>query len=369
MLQEVAAHAACASLSYALFRVKVALMTTLAKATDLSRFCSLCARQAGLDAVGSAYTYEHVLAVETPLPWPVSMYSQPGVLPDELLQLRKRQVEAYQRGESMQVSAFAIAPDATYSMPGYRRVLSYRRPQGLFARFTQAEYLVPQCDVGPLCWALLIDHAALPRFADHLLPSSGVRDLMVCTHGAVDAACAKFGFPLYRELRRMADESEGRLRTWRVSHFGGHVFAPTMIDMPEFRYWAYIEREQAELLVARAGHALHLRDNYRGWAGLDSPFLQAAERELFVRHGWPWIDYRKSGRVLAQSDADDQLTWADVRIDYAAPDGSDQGAYLVRVELQSSVDCRHSSADNETFAYPQYGVTQVEMTCLDKVIG
>jgi hypothetical protein len=329
----------------------------------MPRFCSVCARQAGLDPAGSAYAYAQVLAVEVPLPWPMSMYTEPGVLPQELLDLRNVLVEAYQRGEPIDIGSFAIAPDAAYSVPGHRRVLAYRRPVGPFAAFAQDEYLVPEADVGPLCWALLLDQAALPHFADALLPPSGARDLMVCTHGAVDAACAKFGFPLYRQLRRIAGESQGRLRAWRVSHFGGHVFAPTLIDMPEFRYWAYVEREEAELIAHRQGDGSRLRDNYRGWAGLDSPLLQVAERELFARHGWPWVEYRKTGRILVQGEIlpdDDEPAWAKVRIDYATPDGSSGGAYTARVELAHRLDCIAGSGDTDPYAYPQYVVTRLE---------
>lgn len=338
-----------------------------ATTSTLSRFCSVCARHAGLDPAGSAYAYTRALAVEVPLPWPMSMYSEPGVLPQELLDLRNVLVEAYQRGDPIQIGALAIAPDADYSVPGHRRVIAYRRPDGPFAAFAQDEYLVPEADAGPLCWALLVDHAALPRFAHALLRPSGARDLMVCTHGAVDAACARFGFPLYRQLRRIAGESGGRLRAWRVSHFGGHVFAPTLIDMPEFRYWAYVEREEAELLAGRQGDGGRLRGNYRGWAGLESPLLQVAERELFARHGWPWAEYRKTGRILAQgpiAPGDDTPPWAEVRIDYAPPDGGAGGAYTARVELAGRVDCIAGSGDAVPYAYPQYIVTRLEHIAL-----
>lgn len=330
---------------------------------DVSRFCSACARRAGLNAAGSAYAYTHLLAVEVPLPWPISMYSEPGVLPAELLDLRRAQTEAYQRGEPMPLGALAIAPDPAYSVPGHRRVISYRRPEGPFAVFQQAEYLVPEAAVGPLCWALLFDPAALPRFAAALQPPGGARDLMVCTHGAVDAACAKFGIPLYRQLRQLADRSGGRLRAWRVSHFGGHVFAPTLIDLPEFRYWAYVERELAEQLAARAGDAAGLRDCYRGWAGFDSPLLQVAESELFVRHGWPWLAYHKAGRILAQAalgPGDDQPAWAEVRIDYAAADGGAAGAYIARVERAPRVECVANTGDAEPYSHPQYLLTRLE---------
>lgn len=341
-------------------------MTTTTQASDISRFCSVCARQAGLDAAGNAYGYNHLLAVEIPLPWPESMYEKPGVLPQELLDLRKLLIEAYHRGESIRVSAYAIAPDTVYSQPGYRRILSYRCPEGAASAYRQEEYLVPEDQCGPAAWALLIDHKNLDRFEQYRLPATGARDLMVCTHGAIDAACAKFGFPIYRQLRQLADQSEGKLRAWRVSHFGGHVFAPTLLDMPEFRYWGYIEREEAELLATRRGDIARLRHCYRGWAGFESNLLQVAERELMMRYGWPWLDFKIEGRVLAQDEAaapgdhDAQPAWAEVQINYTAPDGSEHGSYTARVELNGHVESIYSTNHPETYNYPQYIVTQLE---------
>jgi hypothetical protein len=338
---------------------------TTATTTDLSRFCSVCAKQAGVDAVGHAYVYHHFVAGELPLPWPESMYSDPGILPKELLDFRQVLIDAYERGESMHVGAYAIAPDKEYSVPGHRRVISYKRPDGPFAVYEQEEYLVPEEEFGPLCWALLVEHASVPRFDAYRLPSSTTRDLLVCTHGAVDAACAKFGFPIYRHLRRLADQSGGQFRAWRVSHFGGHVFAPTLIDMPEFRYWGYVEREKAELLANHTGDAAELRECYRGWAGLEDALLQVAERELFVRHGWPWLDYLKTGQVLSQEevpsgDHNAEPSWGEVRIDYITPDGSERGSYTARVEITSRVECIYSTGYPETYGYPQYTVTRLE---------
>lgn len=337
---------------------------TVSAISSDTRFCSLCAREAGLDPIGSADSYRHLLAVEIPLPWPLAMYERPGPLPEELIELRRRQIEAYYQGQTLSMTAFAIAPDAAYSQPGMRRVLSFRRPEGAFAAFAREEYLAPEAELGPLCWALLFDHDRLPDFARYRLPDTGTRDLMVCTHGNVDAACAKFGFPLYRDLRRLADESGGRLRAWRVSHFGGHVFAPTLIDMPEFRYWAYVDRETAELLATRRGDIARLRGCYRGWAGLESPLLQAAERELLLRFGWAWLGYLKQGKILAQGEAtaSGEPAWAEVRIDYAAPDGRCRGTCLARVELERHIATPHSSNSPETYPYPQYTVAWLRDT-------
>lgn len=341
-------------------------LTTVTQTSDLSRFCSVCARQAGLDPAGQAHSYELVLGVELPLPWPETMYDTPGILPQELLDFRTLIIESYQRGEPIYKASFFLAPDPAYSQPGFRRVMAYRRPESAFASFEQEEYLIPEEECGPLCWALLAEPDSLPRFADYLQPASPVRDLMVCTHGAVDAACAKFGYPLYRYLRQIADHASTPVRVWRASHFGGHVFAPTILDMPEFRYWAYIDREQAKQIVERNCVTSDLYENYRGWAGFENPFLQVAERELFVRYGWEWINYLKQAEVLAQGSYEaeeaqgDKVTWLDAKIDFRSPDGAFQGCYQIRVEQHSYVETIHSSKNPATYRYPQYRVTSIE---------
>ncbi len=51
---------------------------------------------------------------------------------------------------------------------------------------------------------------------------------LVCTNGKRDQCCAKFGLPVYKTLQNRFGES-----VWQCSHFGGHVFAPTMMVLPQ----------------------------------------------------------------------------------------------------------------------------------------
>jgi len=39
---------------------------------------------------------------------------------------------------------------------------------------------------------------------------------LVCTHGNVDVACSRFGYPIYEKLRK--EYSDENLRVWRCSH-------------------------------------------------------------------------------------------------------------------------------------------------------
>lgn len=333
----------------------------MTQATADNRFCSVCARQAGLDPGGHAGSdHATFIAVELPLPWPRALFSDPERLPAELLAVRRHIVEEYRHSQRLLIRLVGIAPDRDYSRPGLRRTICWRRPDGPFAQFAHEEYLVPEAQLGPLVYALAITPERLGEFAPFRQEPAAVRDLLVCTHGNVDAACSKFGYPTYAQLRAIAADSGGALRAWRATHFGGHVFAPTLIDLPHGSYWAYVGQAEAEWLVARSGDVAPLRGIYRGWAGLPPPFLQLLERKLFERHGWAWLQYAKSGRVLAQDETaepdeegDRERAWAEVRLEYRAPDGR-AGVATARVELARRVEVIHSSGGDETYAYPQY---------------
>lgn len=106
-----------------------------------------------------------------------------------------------------------------------------------------------------------------------------------------------------------------------------------------------------------------MREHYRGWAGLPATFLQVLERELFVRHNWLWLEYTKSGCVLAQDESDSPdehgrtaPAWAEVQLDYCTPDG-DAGRATARIERTGVIETIASSGGDTTYPYAQYAVT------------
>jgi hypothetical protein len=334
----------------------VSIETTTA-ATLEKAYCNVLAMRRGLDPAGSAHDFDDALVVEIPLPWKKNIYQDAAVLSQEIIDLLGVWLQQYREGIPYRHRPLMVVPDPEYSRQGFRRVMFYTRPKAAFARFDKQEYLVPDDQFGALVWALYQSPDDLPRFERYRDPAAETaRDLLVCTHGSVDAACAKFGYPLYKTLRQRHAADD--LRVWRVSHFGGHVFAPTMMDMPTGHYWGYVEDPQAEQIAALRGPVETLRGNYRGWAGLEEGFLQAAEREMWQREGWRWLGYHKSGSILARDDAESPQ-WADVHIEFAAPDGSARGAYAARVELCAHVETEHTTNDLATYPYPQYRVTRL----------
>jgi hypothetical protein len=329
------------------------LQTITAKA-----YCNVLAMDKGLDPAGHAGDFEDLLVVEIPLPWKKNMYREAGALPQEAVNLLELWLKRYHEGLGYPHRALMIAPDSRLSHEGCRRVMFYTRQPGAFAQFDKTEYLVPANQLGLLMWALHEARDQLLMFDRYRLPECDhTRDLLVCTHGTVDAACAKFGYPLYHYLHK--NYASEQMRVWRVSHFGGHVFAPTMMDMPLGHFWAYVEDEQADQIVQREGDVKALRRHYRGWAGLPDGFMQAAECEMWQREGWAWFGYRKTGQVLAQDDAEEP-GWADVRIEYKVPQTGLCGAYEARVEVQRRIETISTTGYEHTYPYPQYVVTRLE---------
>ncbi len=325
--------------------------------TKVKAYCNHLALQKGLDPGGSAYAFGALLLLEVALPWTQEICASAGKLPQEVLDLYALYQQRYREtGETPGLFLAMIAPDKLYSKPGWRRIILFQRKAAQMAQFARAEYFVPEELAGSLLWALAEAPDTAARFDRwRLKQAASKRDLLVCTHGSVDAACAKFGYPLYRYLRDSHAHNE--LRVWRVSHFGGHVFAPTLLDMPNGRYWGYVEEAQARQIVQQSGAVTDLNSHYRGWAGLENGFLQVAERAIWQREGWQWFNNAIQGEIVAQ-DAGEQSGWAEVLIRASGASGS--AAYRVRVEIVRQVETIHTTGNEALYPYPQYAVRWLE---------
>ncbi|MBD2432775.1 MULTISPECIES: sucrase ferredoxin [Fischerella] len=329
-------------------------MQTQLLTTDC-RFCSQISKANGEDPIGTATTCDHWLIMEFPQPWSQNLFQEdPRIQP--LVVLFQELIVKH----GVQVKPMLIACDREYSHPGFTRVLYYYRPAEMFSQFEKQEFVVPQEEATNLVTAILKQLMQQPndlsKFHQYQQQTSHIRELMVCTHAQVDLACGRFGTPIYRRLRQeYAPASNGKLRVWQTNHFGGHQFAPTLVDLPQGHVWGHLEPEVLDLLVKRNDSVANLRQYYRGWTGL-TKFGQIAEREIWMQLGWTWLDYLKAGKVLATGDAD----WAEVRIDYAAPDGSVSGAYEARVEACGEVMSAFNSAKQmQLEAVKQYRVSHL----------
>ncbi|MEH2243324.1 sucrase ferredoxin [Nostoc sp.] len=320
-------------------------------------FCSLISQTNGEDPIGSAATCEHFFAMEMGLPW-----SEKRFLENSTIQSAIALIDQLMLEYGVNIQAQLIVPDKEYSHPGYTRILYYRRPAKLFAEFEKQEFIIPAHLVGSFVIALLNtlfpSSEQLSNWQQYRQESNHIRELMICTDGNVDVACGRFGYPIYQQLRsEFAPASGGKLRVWRCSHFGGHQFAPTLIDLPTGHYWGHLQPEILAPLIQRHGSVSELYQYYRGWAGL-SKFEQIAEREIWTQEGWDWLNYHKAGQVLAMDEVNQE--WADIRIDYSTIDGSINSAYKARVDVSGCVMTSRNSGDNQLLeAVKQYRVSRL----------
>lgn len=256
-----------------------------APANTSPTLCSVVSAQGGEDPAGSAWAVDRYLVVEVPLPWPNNMLESRGMPPGIAALVQQLYIEGTYWGW------IGMAPDPEYTVPGRTRLIDFRLPaQPPFGRYARTEYLFPTGRAGELAELVVRtpEDATLTPFRQDVDPA--IRDLLVCTHGTVDACCATFGYPIYKLLRAISASADAPVRTWRCTHFGGHRFAATLLDLPEGRYWGRLEARDLAHLVRRDVPAAALRHAYRGWSALPHPVQQIAEAALFEVRGWAWTE-------------------------------------------------------------------------------
>lgn len=241
------------------------------------QYCSVTSRVSGEDPIGTAVTARQWLFIEVPQPWAKNPWEQESVA---LLELFKRIEKRPQLWRNLRI--LAIAPDKIASVEGYRHVFFYTRPPGGAATYAQQHYHVTLSQLYSLLEALVLNPNQLGGFSQYQRPAT--RAFFVCTHTSYDSACGRFGTPLYRTLRKQYADAE-QLSVWQTTHFGGHNFAPTLIDFPTGQFWGHLEPEILDTLVYRQGDVAELSQCYRGWSGFET-WAQVAERSLWIRQGW-----------------------------------------------------------------------------------
>jgi len=326
-------------------------LTTTAGSSIRENLCAVFSKANGESAAGTAPNWDSCLIIELPKPWVSDAYESKG-FQSGVLDILDR-IEELGRFPKLQ----CMAPDDEYSLDGHTRIIYYSCPDGPFTRYDKDDYLVPDDKVVSAVEALVEDRDKLKDFESYRQDTSHIRDVFVCSHGSNDTCCATFGYPIYKELRnRYAQELDGRLRVWEISHLGGHRFAPNILDMPEARNWVRFEPDDLDSFVYRSGTPSDLREHYRGWVGLGSVYEQLVESELFMKEGWGWADQAIVSQVLS---SDDETGHAEVRIELGGSDGGTALIYEATVEQTGTaprIGCISGESDDSE---PQFSVTRL----------
>lgn len=249
--------------------------------------CADASLAAGEDPIGTAPHWQEVTVLELDVPVWARLRDVANWTPEQsgVFERLRGRVEASGAGFGLLMSAPARAGAPL-------RVRHYVRQHGGFVRRDYASDL-PQTEWARGLTDTLLEPQNLRGWRPAEAPSSGP-DLHVCTHGTVDAACGRYGVPVYAALQAAG------LRSWRTGHFGGHRFAATAVDLPGGLLWAHLSPELAVRVARREVHPAEVAANLRGFAGLP-PLAQVVDRELLIRSGWDWLRAERWAEVSGET--------------------------------------------------------------------
>ncbi|AKG21734.1 sucrase ferredoxin [Calothrix sp. 336/3] len=299
-------------------------------------FCSDNTRNLGEEPIGTATTCQTYILVECPTPWASEAFTSKWV-PENLRVL----VEEVKR--SRQPIKFLLITNNESHKTDEKTLLIYQQQEGLSSGYDKREFRLENIEQA----ATVIRRWLRGRNPGYEVETNNSRDILVCTHGSHDMCCSRYGSPFYfHAAGTIADLGFTDVRIWKSSHFGGHRFAPTAIDLPSGRYYGNLTQDVFQSILTRTGDVNCLDKSYRGWGILPSQ-MQILERELIYRYGWEWFDYKVAGRIIEQTE-DKSIVRCELTLE--KPDGSlyNYQARILKndeksVELPSSCNAKQNS--------------------------
>ena len=276
---------------------------TLLPNPDEAVRCAVHAANIGVVPAGTAIAADAVVLVETPRPWPKPVFAHPlleGLA--SMMQLRSgaARVLACER-----TNEIGHGTDARDSAPhGSGSVLVFERGEvGMVPHRFEVEGARELKEL----FGLLTDHypGEIGQFrSDDPAPELAV---LVCTQGSHDVCCGSDGVRFANELEQAAPG----LAVYRVSHTGGHRFAPTAMTLPDGRMWAGLELDTALSILDLTADPAVVADRCRGWWGASTGPAQVAEVAVLRELGW---DLDLQPRQVTVHEAPDGAWRAEVEV-------------------------------------------------------
>lgn len=230
--------------------------------------CAEYSESVQLDPGGTAICADAVILIETPLPWPKPVFAH-GQLTGLMSMVDTVMGPA-------RVLAAVPVDDTDLRVIVYQRTPTgaagtVHRPGDSVAFVGSLEHTSP----------LDLPHEPAPEGA-----------VLICTQGSHDICCGAEGVAL-------AIEADARLDVpvHRVSHTGGHRFAPTAMTLPDGRMWAYLNGDDLVSIINRADTS-DVTDRCRGWWGASTGPAQMAERAVFATAGPTFDEQERQVEVV-----------------------------------------------------------------------
>lgn len=244
--------------------------------------CAPFTADLGVDPAGTAFAAQLVVVIEVPLPWPKPVNEHP-IMTGPM---------ALMRGGAIPTRVLAAVAKTEVS-DGMVFVVAYRQLAGS-ATMSRTSFELPEAEVTSHVARLVSgdEPNELAMVASHIDKAGPA--VMICTQGSHDVCCGELGDALAIET----EDRFGEVEVFRVSHTGGHRFAPTALTLPDGRMWAYLSADDLAKIFGRSGPPVDVADKCRGWIGAARGAAQTAERAVFAAEPWAWDDLDRSVEVL-----------------------------------------------------------------------
>lgn len=314
-------------------------------------FCSDHSREIQEDVIGSANYYQAYILIECPQPWAYNAFESKWV-PENL----KILVQEIKRAR-LPIKVLLISHNDSHRTE-QKTLLIYQRSDEFSCRYQKHEFKLNNLETA----ALIIRKWLWLGTTDKAISSPITRDILVCTHGSHDKCCSRYGNPFFHGATALINELKlDNTRIWKSSHFGGHRFAPTAIDLWDGRYYGSLNINVFKNILMRKGSVELFKQVYRGWSILPVP-LQVLERELILSHGWDWFNYKVAGRISEQSSDGCSILG---EITFETPDGSHylHQAHIIKDDAKT-VTVKSSCNANEDSVIVKYSLVS---SCLESV--
>ncbi|NNC42228.1 MAG: hypothetical protein HKO03_03170 [Acidimicrobiia bacterium] len=229
----------------------------LLPAGDHAPRCTDWSSSIALDPRGTAFAADTVTFIATPGAWPKPVFAHPlltGLAPrmDTNLGVTRNLTFRHDASSDDRVLVYV------YSGPNMKG----------------KSYLVPP----PYLKDLVLHHDDR-WLGGEPAPS---RVLAVCTQGSHDVCCGTDG------TRFAAEAAERDVTVLKVSHTGGHRFAPTALFVPDGRMWAHMDLALLDAILERSSEPKKIIGRCRGSISAPPGPGQVAECEILAGNGWEW---------------------------------------------------------------------------------
>ncbi len=286
------------------------------------RPCADWTAQLGVRPWGTGLFLDRLVLVDLGEPWPKPAVSSALLAP----------IAAPLAHCSVRSRVVAVAPDrfstphAEFTIEVHERTAkgstSFRWTANEPTTLHGLAAAIGSCEIGEL-------DAVVVAGAQRETVNPDITELLLCTQGTHDLCCGTLGENLAASLT-----ADG-VRVRRVSHLGGHRFAPTLFALPSGRMWAQVDRDLAQRIAANEETADDLTTHCRGWWGASTGAAQVAEimvRSL-VESAQPGSRFVVDRVEPENRDGESGL----IRVVGGSSDRHDRHEWIVRVEVERMV--------------------------------